>query len=309
MHDTPNTRDGKSRLDSLPYGARLGLVAALFALLIAVGAAWAMTRDSDDIDLALGANPVQSQPGAEPATGMPGAVGAPDQATESRGIAGDMALSSPSGPYVSPSGGQGITTSGSASVSVVPDRVTWTFSVQATADTAKAAQDQAAAKAQSVIDALRDAGVSADDLETQSVSLNPNYDYNGQPPYRLINYTAATSLVVETGLDGASELADIAVRAGADQFYGPSLTVADSERYYREALKQAYQQARERAAAIADAAGVELGKPVSLSASDYSQPPVMFEAKAAAADQSGIPIAPGQSEITASVSATFAIGE
>lgn len=306
-------KDQPSGLDSLSYGARLALAVALFALLIAAGAAWALTRDSDDVELTLGANPVQVTPGVGGASEP--AIGAPDKAVSegparSGGVSGDMAFSSPSGfPSASPSGAAGITTSGSASVAVTPDRVTWTFSIQATADTAKEAQDQAAAKAKSVIDALKDAGVRDADIETQSVSLNPNYDYNGQPPYRLVNYTASTSLVVETTLDGASELADRAVEAGADQFYGPSLTVADSERYYRQALKGAYEQARARAMAIADAAGVELGKPVSLSASDHSQPPVLFEARAQAADQAGIPIAPGQSEITASVSATFAIGE
>jgi uncharacterized protein len=97
------------------------------------------------------------------------------------------------------------------------------------------------------------------------------------------------------------------VEAGANQVSGPAMTVDDQDELYREALKEAVEQARGHARTLADATGVDLGRVTAVVESGTAvQPPVMMREGLAAADSS-TPIEPGKQEVSATVSVTFAI--
>jgi uncharacterized protein len=105
-------------------------------------------------------------------------------------------------------------------------------------------------------------------------------------------------------LDRAGPVVDAAVGAGANQVYGPSLTRSDQEAVYRGALKAAYADARAKAQALADAAGVTLGAMTSTVEGGASAP---MPLAAGRAEDAKATIEPGTQEIQASVSVTFAV--
>ena len=96
--------------------------------------------------------------------------------------------------------------------------------------------------------------------------------------------------------------------AGANQVYGPSLTVSDAEAQYGAAVDAAFDDARARAEAIAAKAGVTLGAPVAIVETGGGGGVVPYYgravAEAAAAD---VAVEPGTQDVGATLTVTFAI--
>lgn len=199
----------------------------------------------------------------------------------------------------------GITVVGSGSVTTTPDTASWSFGVQTSADTASAALAANSEAMERVVAALRDAGISRDDLQTEQVSVWPRTSDDG---VSIVGYDASNTVrATIRDLDRAGGIVDAAVAAGANQVYGPSLTVSDAEAQYHAALDAAFDDARARAEAIAEKAGVTLGAPVAIIESGGGVPiPYYGEAmaEAAAAD---VAVEPGTQEVGASLTVTFAI--
>jgi uncharacterized protein len=194
----------------------------------------------------------------------------------------------------------GITVQGTGTASAAPTKAQLGFGVESRADTAKAALAANSAAMRKVIAAVKAAG--GDELQTQSVWLSPWQDENGPSGYVATNTVSATIAVGKVGA-----LIDAGVEAGANQVSGPAMTVDDQDELYREALKEAVEQARGHARTLADATGVDLGRVTAVVESGTAvQPPVMMREGLAAADSS-TPIEPGKQEVSATVSVTFAI--
>jgi uncharacterized protein YggE len=199
----------------------------------------------------------------------------------------------------------GITVVGTGSVTTTPDTAEWSFGVQTSAETAEAALGANSEAMERVVAALRDAGISSDDLQTEQVSVWPRTSGDG---ISIVGYDASNTVRATIhNLDRAGGIVDAAVAAGANQVYGPSLTVSDAEAQYRAAVDAAFDDARARAAAIAEKAGVTLGAPVAIVEGGGGVPlPYYGEAmdEAAAAD---VAVEPGTQDVGASLTVTFAI--
>lgn len=201
--------------------------------------------------------------------------------------------------------GEGITVQGSGTVTSVPDRAQLSFGVETQAATAKAALAANSAEMRKVIAALKAAG--ANDVQTQSVSLYPRYaDSTGSASGGVQGYVAQNSVSATIReLDRAGAVIDAAVGAGANQVSGPALSRGDQDELYRQALRAAVADARARAQALAAAANVTLGRVTQIVESGSAPPPgVLYASKAS--DESGTPIEPGEQQLVASVTVTFA---
>ena len=196
-----------------------------------------------------------------------------------------------------------ITASGQGSVTTVPDRAHFSFGVQAQSRTASQALEAADAQLARVVAALRSAGVAQADIQTEQISLSPRTSEDG---VQIVGYTAVSSVSVRVrNLDRAGPVVDAAVGAGANQVYGPSLTRSDQDAVYRSALKAAYADARAKAQALAEAAGVTLGAMTSTVEGGGASVPMPLAA--GRAEDAKATIEPGTQEIQASVSVTFAV--
>jgi len=199
-----------------------------------------------------------------------------------------------------PSGAE-ITVSGTGSVTTVPDRGSFDFSVERRAKTATDALARNTAATNAIVDALKGAGVSSDDLRTAYVSLSQQLSDDGQSVVGFVASNTVTATVRD--LARAGRIVDAGIGAGATGLSGPSLERGDVETLYRTALKAAVTQARAKAEAAADAAGLRVGavkQIVENSASPQPLPGVVT------GKDSGIVIQPGTQSIEASVSVTFA---
>jgi uncharacterized protein YggE len=142
------------------------------------------------------------------------------------------------------------------------------------------------------------------DLRTSQVSLAPRYTEDGSA----INGYVAQNSVLATirSLGRAGAVIDAAVNAGANQVFGPTLVASDRAQRYRTALRAALGDARSKAEALADEAGVSLGRVLSVREEGTGPVPVE-KAEATAVRQADVPIEPGTESVEATVSVSFAI--
>jgi uncharacterized protein len=171
---------------------------------------------------------------------------------------------------------------------------------------------QASASAQSrVLAALTSRGIAALDVQTEQLSLAPEFDY--QERTRVLRGYNATNIVrvMLRNPAIAGEIVDATVTAGGDdtRVDGISFELEDDAPLRIEARTKAIEDARTKAAQLAKELGVELGEVLSIEevASGPIGPPAYarFEAKAAAADPTQV--ASGSIEATVSVRVRWAI--
>jgi hypothetical protein len=199
--------------------------------------------------------------------------------------------------------GQTITVIGTGSVTTVPNRAGFDFTVDTRAKTAAAALAQNASAARAVIAAVKGADVAGADVQTAQVSLNPVAADDGRS---IVGYVASNTISVQVrDLDAAGKIVDAAVGAGATGVSGPALVRSDSDALYRQALRAAVAQARQKAEALAEAGGGSLGRVVAIAESGVAVPLPVTERGAAPTDT---PIEPGTQQIDATVTVTYALG-
>jgi uncharacterized protein YggE len=195
----------------------------------------------------------------------------------------------------------GLTVTGTASVSSVPDRAELSFGVESQGASAKAALAANAVEMRKVIAAVKAAG--GTDVKTQSVTLSPRYDDKNEVQAFVATNSVSTTI---RELARAGALIDAAVTAGANQVYGPSLSRGDVTDLYRRALTAAVANARANAQVLAAAADLSLGRVTAIVEGGGAPQPLPFAADKAAGLES-TPIEPGTQQTTATVSVTFSV--
>jgi uncharacterized protein YggE len=198
-----------------------------------------------------------------------------------------------------------ITVTGTGKVEAVPDVAELSLGVSATAPSSSVARTQADTQVARVIAVLRTRGVADGDVRTSQISLTPNFDRTGS---RVVGYTATNTVdaTIRT-LEDAGAIVAAAAAAGANQISGPTLTVSNEDAVYARALEAAVANARAHAEAIADANGDAVGELQTVIEGSSDGGPIPFSSSAKGADLAATPVEPGTLEVTASVTATFAV--
>jgi len=207
--------------------------------------------------------------------------------------------------------GQGLTAVGHAELKLKPDIAVLNLGVVTQSrDQAEAVRTNAT-RAAAVIGALRGAGVAEKDIQTQFFGVQPQYDYTAQPPV-LTGYQVTNSLQVTVrDLAKTGQVIDKITQVGANQINGVSFDLADRTKAQGDALIRAVVMAKGKATGMAQAAGVSLGRLVSLTEGTVApvQPVFMAAMRASAGPlPSTTPVEAQQIVITADVTAVYAIG-
>jgi len=198
--------------------------------------------------------------------------------------------------------------SATGEVTRVPDLAIISAGVQTLQPTATAAIEQNAARMDRVRAALRRAGIDDKDIQTSSISLNPEYQYDQNRPPRLTGYRASNTVNVKfRDLKRTGAILDALVAEGANTINGPNLTIDKPESALDEARTRAIANGRARAELYARALGMQVVRLLSVSESGgYAVPPpmpmVMMAERAQAADTK---IDPGTQQLQVSVSMSF----
>ena len=151
---------------------------------------------------------------------------------------------------------QTVTVTGSGEVLVTADTAVVSLGVSIRKPDALQAQSAANEVIAAIRTALAGAGFSEEDVSTGYVSLWGVYDYNGVTE-TITAYNASSTLAVRvTDMARVGEVIDLAFGAGANTLDGVQFSVSDDAAAREQAMKKAVEDAKAKAAILAEAAGI-----------------------------------------------------
>jgi uncharacterized protein YggE len=200
-----------------------------------------------------------------------------------------------------------VTVVGDATATAPNDTARLAFHVTNRARQANVALDRNSARTRKVIAAVKAAGIPAADIETEHVGLSRLRIKTKHGHHRHV-YRATNSIRVTVRQIGKTgRVIEAAVNAGATGFSGADLSSSKAEVLYREALGDAFDEAKAKAQELADRAGATLG-PAQTISEGFDEFNTGNQQNAANGNaQAGVPIQPGRTEVFAEVTVTFAL--
>ena len=198
---------------------------------------------------------------------------------------------------------------GSGSVTGEPDVASLILGVSVEKETVAEAREAAAAGMTAVLDSLKANDTAEEDIQTENFSIHPQYDYteNGRVlrGYRVNNTISAK--VRE--LQRLSDIIDDAAGAGGDIVVVNSIQfmIEDPTELQMQARALAAKDAEAKAQTLADAHGVKLGKPVTITevTSGGISPTVYAESVAVDSLRVSTPIEAGQLTVTVNITVVY----
>lgn len=181
--------------------------------------------------------------------------------------------------------------SDSAKVLAAPDTATVQVAIVKEADNVEQLQTDLNTQNNKMMEAIKSVGIKEEDIKTVMFSINPKYRYNPENGTQSIDgYSATSRLEIKTGdFDKINKVIDVAVKAGANEVGQVSFVVDNRDDYVAKARKEAIEGAMEKAEAIADEAGIDLGQliDVAIYEEGQMQPPVVMYEKSFATGMGG----------------------
>lgn len=203
----------------------------------------------------------------------------------------------------------GIDVSGTGKVHVKPNIATTNIGVETVAPTLTDATSQSNTKTQAIIDKIKSLGVADKDIQTSSYNISPitNQPKQGESP-KITGYRVSNQLSVTIrNINDVGKILDAVVAAGANNVYGISFGVDDPTSYQQQARAAAIKDAQDKAAQLAKAAGITLGKVISISEGGTTPVPVFRAAAAPSLASAEVPISTGELDVTITVDMRFAV--
>lgn len=196
-----------------------------------------------------------------------------------------------------------VSVSGEASISKAPDIAILSAGVTSQAKTAREAMAASAKSMTAVLAALKDSGVAERDIQTSRIALHPIREQNKNPA-NIVAIEASSVLTVRIrDINKSADVLDKMISAGANLVTGIGFEISEPSKLLDEARAEAVADARRKAEIYAKAAGVTLGKPLSISESFISRPKIQdFAMRAAPA---AMPIQAGEEKIGINVQVSY----
>jgi uncharacterized protein YggE len=218
-----------------------------------------------------------------------------------------------------------VSTSGTATARVQPDKFSVTVGVETNGTTAQEAADKNAGLIAQVIAALRALGIAEADISTSSYNVYPVYGNKPaaeeciaiyptppecMPGTEITGYRASSTITVTLDAGGsieAGQVIDTAIEAGANTVQGAYFFLSQERQMEIQdgLISQAIENARQRATIAASAVGMGVDRVKSISLNDVYFP--VFAKEVSVAQAGGTQILPGQQEVTLSVNVVYVI--
>jgi uncharacterized protein YggE len=165
---------------------------------------------------------------------------------------------------------------------------------------------------------LKQFNIAAKDVQTSEFSIYPEYEQ--RPPRRspqepraprIVGYRVSNQVRVRVrSLPDLGKILDALVRAGSNQISGITFGIDQPTGVLNQARNRAMSDARSRADLYAQAAGVSVGRVLSISEQTAAIPrPQPTMARMAMAEASSVPVATGEQELRAVVHVVYEIAE
>ena len=197
---------------------------------------------------------------------------------------------------------------GNGRITVMPDQAIMNIGVMTENNNVEIAQNENSKISNQVIESIKQLGISTNDIQTLSYTIQPIYDYvEGQSIFKGYQVQHVLEVTVRD-LQKAGEVYDAAVSAGANMAGSLRFEVSNKEGYYQEALQLAMKNATEKAMKL----GQQIGVTIHVPPTKITEEPVAFAPKelsiSFATDtslQASPPIQKREIEIEAKLSAVF----
>lgn len=161
----------------------------------------------------------------------------------------------------------GVITTGDGTTKVRPDIAILSVGATVQAATAEEAQTRVAERVAKILAAAKALGVAEKDTKTAGYSISPQYSYRsgGEQAPRIVGYQAVQTITLTLRkIEDAGKALDALVRNEGATNAGIVFTLADPKPAQAEARRLAIEDAKAKAEAMARAAGIQLGKVVSI---------------------------------------------
>lgn len=202
--------------------------------------------------------------------------------------------------------------SGQSTVYASPDIAYINLGVvtESTDKNAKTAQQENAEKMSKIIAAIKAMGIKSEDIKTINYSIYPKYNYiRDSGLSEIVGYSVNNTVQVTVrDISKVGEIVDRAAQNDLNISSSISFGLSNYEKYYNEALKNAVQIAKTRANTIAEAMGISLKEPVTITESGGFEPIPLYDRyypEMKVADSAMTPIEGGSISIRASVSIVY----
>ncbi len=173
--------------------------------------------------------------------------------------------------------------------------------------------------ARAVVESVTGADVAEEDLQTSFFNVWSEERYppglpmeeGGAPPDQpaVIFHVENSVRVTVRDVNTTGDVIQVALDAGANQVRSVNFSLEDTTALEEEARTQAIENARARAADLADKMGVTLGDPVVISEGPRTSGPSVVEGAYGLGGGGGPPISAGQVTVSVQVNVTFRIGQ
>ena len=207
-----------------------------------------------------------------------------------------------------PASFRSFTVIGEGSITTIPDIAEFSFGVitQGGIDLAQT-QDENTRETNAAIAFLKKEGIEEKDITTKTYQVSPRYQYyscSGEkdpcPPPEIVGYTVQQT--VEVRVRDFSVIGGLlagVVKNGANNVSQLSFTIDDPTQVQNEARKEAIERAKEKAQALAKAAGFRVGRLLSIQEGAVLSPRYDFVSLEAARGEAPVPsIEPGSQEVS-----------
>lgn len=211
-----------------------------------------------------------------------------------------------------------ISVSATGTVSAAPDMALMNLTVLREGETAREALSANNAAMADIIAEMKKEGIEARDLQTAGISIQPRYVYpkantsNPKPP-RIVAYVVSNALTVRVrDLDIIGNLLDRSVTLGVNQGGGIRFMVEDTDALLQEARAKAMTNAIAKAKTLTSAAGVDLGRILSISENSRGGPRPILMAKAMRSEMAladSAPVEAGEADYAVDVNITYELAQ
>ena len=157
-----------------------------------------------------------------------------------------------------------------------------------------------------VMKVVSDAGIAREDIKTMNYALNPQYEFP-DGAQRLLGYVVSQDVQLKIrDLTKVGDIIGAATSAGANQVNDIRFTLENPESAKADARAKAIEQAKAKAAVIANAAGLDLKKLINFYEVESPIPTPYYDGKGGGTDMSA-PVSQGMYEVVVSVNLVYDI--